>query len=116
MRQQHRAGVGGSRHCCGPARCGAFWPQRYNAPQMRHAGHNSARLFTGLGLTLLSVPATCCLCSFPMGFVSDRLYAGISRQEFTDPSDPGCFYTVSKVVHTPTTAAWAALNYPGAHV
>jgi hypothetical protein len=52
--------------------------------------------------------------SFPMGFVSDRLYAGISRREFSEPSDPGCFWTVSKVVHTPATAAWAALNYPGA--
>jgi hypothetical protein len=61
-----------------------------------------------------AVCACClCCCSFPMGFVSDRLYAGISRREFSDPSEPGCFYTVSKVVHTPTTAAWAALNYPG---
>lgn len=48
-----------------------------------------------------------------MGFVTDRVYAGISRREFTDPNEPGCFYTVSKVVHTPATAAWAALNYPG---
>jgi hypothetical protein len=48
-----------------------------------------------------------------MGFVSDRLYAGISRREFTDPAEPGCFWGVSKVVHTPATAAWAALNYPG---
>lgn len=48
-----------------------------------------------------------------MGFVSDRLYAGITRREFSDPSQPGCLWGVSKVVHTPTTAAWAALNYPG---
>lgn len=50
--------------------------------------------------------AAVCACrllySFPMGFVSDRLYAGISRREFTDPSEPGCFWTVSKVVHTHT--------------
>lgn len=48
-----------------------------------------------------------------MGFVSDRLYAGISRREFSDPQQPGCLWGVSKVVHTPTTAAWAAVNYPG---
>jgi len=51
-----------------------------------------------------------------MGFVSDRLYAGITRREFSDPSQPGCLWGVSKVVHTPTTAAWAALNYPGKHM
>lgn len=51
--------------------------------------------------------------SFPMGFVSDRLYAGISRREFSDPSQPGCLWGVTKVVHTPVSAAWAALNYPG---
>ena len=48
-----------------------------------------------------------------MGFVSDRLYAGITRREFADPNQPGCLWGVSKVVHTPSTAAWAALNYPG---
>ncbi|KAF6265941.1 hypothetical protein COO60DRAFT_1697600 [Scenedesmus sp. NREL 46B-D3] len=51
--------------------------------------------------------------SFPMGFLSDRLYAGIARRTIADPRQPHCLYGVSKVVHTPVTAAWAAENFPG---
>jgi hypothetical protein len=48
-----------------------------------------------------------------MGFLSDRLYAGIARRTFTDKRQPHCLFGVSKVVHTPVTAAWAAENFPG---
>lgn len=58
-------------------------------------------------------PACLSACSFPMGFVSDRLYAGIARRQFTDPRQPDCLWGVSKVVHTPLTAAWTAHNSPG---
>lgn len=78
-------------------------------------GPDSSDVRLAHNTSLLTRAMLCALCSFPMGFVSDRLYAGITRREFSEPSDPGCFWTVSKVVHTPATAAWAALNYPGAH-
>eukprot|EP00775_Hariotina_reticulata_P006116 gene6116-6355_t len=52
--------------------------------------------------------------SFPMGFLSDRLYAAIARKAFVDPHHPrSVLYAVSKVVKTPIATAWAAEHYPG---
>jgi hypothetical protein len=48
-----------------------------------------------------------------MGFVSDRLYAAISRREFTHPNQPDCLWGVSKVVHTPAALALAHTQWPG---
>lgn len=58
----------------------------------------------------------CCVryCSFPMGFLSDRLYAGIARKTFRDIERPGsALYGVTKVAKTPAATAWAAEHYPG---
>jgi len=53
-------------------------------------------------------------CSFPMGFLSDRLYAAIARKAFVDTHNPrSVLYAVSKVVKTPIATAWAAEHYPG---
>eukprot|EP00879_Flechtneria_rotunda_P003929 GHRR01004169.1.p1 GENE.GHRR01004169.1~~GHRR01004169.1.p1 ORF type:complete len:613 (+),score=212.40 GHRR01004169.1:1245-3083(+) len=51
--------------------------------------------------------------SFPMGFLSDRIYAGIARKTFTEPGQPGILYGVSKVVKAPVAGAWAAEQFPG---
>lgn len=117
MRQQHRAGLGGSGMLWASALCCIGHSGRRGA--MHHKCDMQATTWVA-PVHWTQARAAVCACrllySFPMGFVSDRLYAGISRREFTDPSEPGCFWTVSKVVHTHTTAAWAALNYPGACV
>jgi hypothetical protein len=56
-------------------------------------------------------------CSFPMGFLSDRLYAAIARKAFVDTHNPrSMLYAVSKVVKTPIATAWAAEHYPGKSV
>jgi hypothetical protein len=75
------------------------------------AAHPAVLLAACLTACLLLLPP--CVCSFPMGFLSDRLYAGIARRTFSHPSQPHCLYGVSKVVHTPVTAAWAAEHFPG---
>lgn len=62
----------------------------------------------------LMVTAWLSACSFPMGFLSDRLYAGIARRTFKDPEEPhSTLYGVTKVVKTPTATAWAGDHYPG---
>ncbi|KAF8071088.1 tagC [Scenedesmus sp. PABB004] len=48
--------------------------------------------------------------SFPYGFLRERLYSGIARRTFR--GRPGELFGVTKVVHTPATAAWAADNHP----
>lgn len=51
-------------------------------------------------------------CSFPFGFLSDRLYT-IARKIYQPSQEPNTVYGITKGVPHAGATAWAQENHPG---